>query len=128
MSVFDYSKFLDLAKSLQGFQTEEENRSGISRCYYSVFSKAKIFCGIHKLLTTSQLRNTTGSVHAMIIEKLKDSEDEEIFKIGSMIDTLRARRNEADYNSYCDDSGTNRFLLDTIEMTIELKKYISDYK
>lgn len=120
MTAFDWQKYILVAEKLQIDDSEESNRSGISRAYYATFNRAKILCLNEKLITTADERDFTGGIHSKVIKLLLGEDNHELNSIGHKLKTLRFRRNNADYKTYCDESGTSKLLMDTINKAKEL--------
>ncbi len=94
---FDWWKYIDVAVALQNIKSEEAIRSGISRTYYAVFGKTRILCLNSNILKKHEMKGR--SAHQTIIDKLKLSDEKELAKIGQYMETLRERRNDADYEA-----------------------------
>src|SRR5690606_6773141 len=96
---FDWKNYLRLAEYLySNVDSEAAYRTGISRAYYSVFCAAKLFCINEKILSQGQ---TKGShVHRNVISALISHEEREFKRIGKKLETLREKRNEADYDPF----------------------------
>jgi uncharacterized protein (UPF0332 family) len=88
---FEWRKFFDLAKQLQGQSNEEAQRSSISRAYYAVFCTAR-----NHLKVKGFVFPETGEVHMGVWNRLKDSRMQ-CRDIGEIGDRLRRRRVKADY-------------------------------
>ncbi len=95
---FDWENFISLADQLVNRSDADEAayRSAISRAYYGVFGKIKIYVS-----ATHKIKQSPGdAIHQKIIETLKQSEDSQEFSLGNSLSQLRASRNEADYDSH----------------------------
>ncbi len=85
--------FLDVAKNLARSQFEASLRSAISRAYYAMLNAAVQF--LFQLgFRVAQGPGKHGEVH----HRLFNSGVEQALKFSNMLDELRKRRNDADYN------------------------------
>ncbi|AZI27035.1 hypothetical protein EA772_17475 [Pedobacter sp. G11] len=125
---FDWIKYLIVAENLKSSGTEESCRSGISRAYYAVFGRAKIFCINQSIVKTKDLNDNRNKIHSFLINSLVESDHPELFEIGKNIETLRVRRNDADYNADCKESGKISVLEDSILIVNGVLKKINDYE
>jgi uncharacterized protein (UPF0332 family) len=121
---FDWREFLNFAESISSNDLPSYNRSGISRAYYAVFGYARLFCVAENLIRQSDLKSY--KIHAIVVDALKDSDDEFLFEIGARIEALKNRRKEADYEAFSRDV-SNKHLLDTIKKSHEVLDLISEY-
>jgi uncharacterized protein (UPF0332 family) len=85
--------FLDVAKNLARSQFEASLRSAISRAYYAMLNSAVQFL-IQLGFRVAQGPGKHGEVH----HRLSNSGVEQALKFSNMLDELRKRRNDADYN------------------------------
>jgi uncharacterized protein (UPF0332 family) len=85
--------FLDVAKNLARSQIEASLRSAISRAYYAMLNSAVQFL-IQLGFRVAQGPGKHGEVH----HRLFNSGIEPALKFSNMLDELRKRRNDADYN------------------------------
>jgi len=85
---------LALADRLAASPAEPEGRAAVGRAYYGAFHRAVILieegCGV--VLPRDR------DVHGKLRFCLEESKNDELIKIASKLDTLRAERNRADYN------------------------------
>lgn len=84
--------FLELAKKLQGSESEAERRTAVSRAYYAVFNFVKSF------LSDAQItlpKDAAG--HEKAHRYLLNSGLPEARKLADDLSNLRVRRNDADY-------------------------------
>lgn len=124
MSGFDWREYLGFAESVKDFNTDAANRAGISRSYYAVFGHAKMFCVNNYLLKMHEI--TKHDAHSRITKTLIDADDVELEEIGHRIKVLKIRREEADYQAYCENID-NEYLLDTIRRARKVLELIADY-
>jgi uncharacterized protein (UPF0332 family) len=87
---FDWAKYIELADILHNKKTEESYRSAISRAYYGVFCLSRNIKGFK--------RYKKSNVHLKVIEVLRKSSNSNERLIGKLLDNLRIKRNNADYN------------------------------
>jgi uncharacterized protein (UPF0332 family) len=99
MTPFDWSQYLALADGLsrqpEAVGPEEASyRAAVSRAYYAAFCAARNYA-----------RDRDGAVvggsvgdHLSIINHFRRSSEKDRRKIGVVLDTLRDRRNKADYS------------------------------
>lgn len=123
---FEWKSFLDIAEYLQdNLENEASFRSGISRAYYSVFCSAKLFCIDEKIVTAKEVSGP--QAHTVVINSLMNHAEKDFKSIGKKLQTLRLRRNEADYDSY--RKGIDKkYLISTIEMSKDVFKSLDDLK
>jgi uncharacterized protein (UPF0332 family) len=99
MNSFDWSHYLRLADGLsqqpEAVGPEEASyRAAISRAYYGAFCAARNYARDHDgTVVTSSVGD-----HLNIINHFRRSSEKSRKKIGIMLDTLRDRRNKADYS------------------------------
>jgi len=127
MTPFDWHKFLSVAENLTLPNNPESNRSGISRAYYAAFGKSRIFCKNLSIIQAKDFMGFNPNVHTLLINELVGSEHDDLKAIGQRLKTLRARRNDADYNASCTESGKLSLLNNSINLSKEVMKYIVDY-
>lgn len=93
--MFDFSKFNDVGDYLSKIDSEENNRSAISRYYYSVFGSVRMYL----VLIMQEFEFTNNhDVHSRICDRMIDSKDNTESEIGEILDDLREIRNYADYD------------------------------
>jgi len=103
---FDWSEFLDVARSLAGEQVDEpseeaKSRAATSRAYYAAFCSAR-----NHLKNIDDVKVPATNAHQIVREKYKNaSYDGERVKIGNQLNQLGTYRNHADYHDQYDDSG-----------------------
>ena len=121
---FDWRNYLKLAEYLYlNIDSEAACRTGISRAYYSVLCAAKVFCLNEKILS---LHETRGSqVHRNVINSLIDHQERDFVKIGKKLETLREKRNDADYDSFKKGLDKKELCI-TIEMSKDIFTMIED--
>src|SRR5436305_1039329 len=93
----DPRDFLELAGNLANSALEPaaaRNRAAISRAYYAGFLVAEKFLND---LSITIVR--TKDAHAYVPRYLRYSDDDELKSAASILDTLRARRRRADYET-----------------------------
>ena len=100
---FDWSEYLELAQELAGDAASSPNkdaklRSAISRAYYAAFCKARnhlrdIDRDQKLLANPPKVKN----VHKYVRNQFEHSSDRSRKKIGTDLNRLRLRRNDADY-------------------------------
>lgn len=123
---FDWLDYLKFAEHIhKEYNCEAAIRSGVSRSYYSIFSTAKLFCLSENLITTKESKSS--KCHQTVIEVLKDHDELDFVKIGKKLETLRERRNDADYEKFS-RGFDSRFLISTIELTKETFEIINSLK
>jgi len=127
MSAFDWYKYISVAEILKDFATEESSRAGISRSYYAAFGKTKIFCLNNSIVKSAEAQQNKNKIHQFIITKLLDSDHEDLYLLGQHMQTLRNRRNDADYNAECIESGKVSLLVNSISLAKEVIVLIKDY-
>ena len=97
---FDWTEYLKLAKKLAG-QTgispsrEAMLRSSVSRAYYAVFCKTRNY--LRDIEMDSSIPRD-GKVHQYVINKFRNSKDDQYRRIGIYLDRLRVDRNRVDYD------------------------------
>jgi uncharacterized protein (UPF0332 family) len=128
MIPFDWHKFLAVAENLRLLNNSESNRSGISRAYYAAFGKSRIFCKNLSIIQAKDFMDFSSNVHTLLIKELVSSEHDDLKAIGQRLKTLRARRNDADYNASCTESGKLSLLNNSINLSKEVMEYIANYK
>ena len=122
---FDWNDFLLLAKNLNGESFTHDisvakYRTAISRSYYAAFNICKSyivdFFGVD--LESEKIRNIRAYYkvkdHGLIPKLMLTSNNKEICKKATRLDTLRGRRKDADYNSERIENITRK-TKDTIE-------------
>lgn len=96
---FDFKEYLVIAEYLHAnVRSEASIRTAISRAYYSVFSAAKSFCLNEKIINTFESKGP--NCHAKVIDGLVAHDDRSIKAVGKKLESLREKRNDADYDSY----------------------------
>lgn len=91
---FDWKEYITLAKdlTLKSSPNQAELRTATSRIYYGAFGPCK---------NGKNLQLVRGSdIHEKVIKSYKESEVSHEISIGNLLDNLRQRRNEADYNAF----------------------------
>jgi uncharacterized protein (UPF0332 family) len=95
---FDWREYLELAEELSERSEEACWRSAISRAYYSAFKEFSLLSGLsfrgensHKKLT-DEFKNPDESLSENL-----ELPSNQIMTIGSILNELRMKRNEADY-------------------------------
>lgn len=92
--MFDFSKFSDVGDYLSLKNCEENNRSAISRYYYSVFGSVRMYLVL--FLNEFEFIDNF-RVHSRICDRMGNSDDNTESEIGEILDDLREIRNYADY-------------------------------
>ncbi len=94
---FDWSGFISIAENLCDTKNDQASlRTSVSRAYYGVFGKVKIYC-----LAKYNLRDSfADGIHQKIIGTLKESANNQEYSLGNTLSQLRGSRNDADYNSH----------------------------
>jgi uncharacterized protein (UPF0332 family) len=87
---FDWKDFIRLAKELIKQSDEASLRSGISGAYYGVFCILRNKKGLKDYKKSD--------VHLKVITLYINSSNPQEKRVGSLLDELRKRRNDADYN------------------------------
>lgn len=95
--IFDWDKFRELAEELRQGKTEAMQRTAISRIYYAVYHRAKIFLESEGF----QFRQFESS-HRQIWDEFKDK-GRTFAAIGNTGDRLRTNRVKADYIAEIDN-------------------------
>ena len=88
--MFDFSKFSYVGDYLSLKNCEENNRSAISRYYYSVFGSVRIYLVLF-------LNEFEFLDNLRICDRMSNSDDNTESEIGEILDDLREIRNYADY-------------------------------
>jgi len=91
---FDWKEYINLAKdlTLKSNPNQAELRTATSRIYYGAFGQCKI---------SKNFQLVRGSdIHERVIKSYKESEVSIEISIGNLLDNLRQRRNEADYDAF----------------------------
>ena len=107
---FDWNEYLLLAKSLNDESITRDislakYRTAINRAYYAAFniSKSYIVDFFHIDLNSDEIRNIKSKYkvedHGLIPRLLLTSDNREICRKATRLDTLRGRRVDADYKS-----------------------------
>lgn len=94
---FDWNEFRAFAESLRESETEAAKRTAISRIYYAVYHRAKIYLESEGF----QFRQFESS-HRQIWDEFKDK-GRTFAAIGNTGDRLRANRVKADYIAKIED-------------------------
>lgn len=90
---FDWNQYIILAnKLIENNPQEAEIRSAISRAYYGAFIPCRNYKGYGK---------TTKDIHQKVIDDFKKSDIQEGVSLGNFLDSLRSKRNNADYDGFC---------------------------
>jgi hypothetical protein len=110
---FDPGDFLELAKRLVAGNspTQAELRTAVSRAYYAAHLTVR-----EKLTSDGTFQTTgTGDDHEMVITYLRQKDD----VLGDHLDSLRRRRNQADYRLEPDlDPNETRFAIALAETVL----------
>lgn len=123
---FNWNNYIDVATHLHDtLDSEASFRSGVSRAYYSVFGRSKLLC-LNTLHLISRSDSQSAKCHTLIPTVLINHEDEDLQEIGMMIETIKARRIEADYDPFSRNF-TKDFLSDTIELGRQIIEIIDTY-
>lgn len=98
--LFQWEKYLELARVLAGDQKEEKLRSAISRAYYYAFHMSQSFSESQG--TTINRNTVRNSVHMEVIKFLKEfgrkHSNQRIQKAGQTLGKLKDKRDSADYD------------------------------
>lgn len=102
MSAFDWSEYLTIADDLRGARAptaseEARNRAAVSRAYYAAFCSARDY--LVDLGEISPARDDEPRLHGDVMRRFKQASDGRRVKIGRWLDTMRAARNQCDYES-----------------------------
>lgn len=90
---FDWNDYVSLAADLNlGSPTDAQMRSATSRAYYGAFIQCRNKMG--------KSMKKEGAIHQEIIKDFKASDQSGEVSIGNLLDDLRQRRNDADYNGF----------------------------
>jgi len=90
---FDWNNYLLLVSDLNsGSPSIAQMRSATSRAYYGAFIQCRNKKG--------KSAKKEAAIHQEIIREFKTSDQPEEISIGNLLDDLRQRRNDADYNSF----------------------------
>ena len=109
--MFDFRKVYDVANHLSIIDSEEFNRSAISRYYYSIFCCARLYL----ILVLGENSFFDGKdIHKRVSKRLSNSNDFTEVSIGYILDDLRYLRNLADYDWYEKDSSFFKRKLDFV--------------
>lgn len=95
--IFDWDKFRELAENLRQSEEESAKRTAISRIYYAVYHRAKIYLENEGF----QFRQFESS-HRQIWDEFKDK-GRTFAAIGNTGDRLRANRVKTDYIAEIED-------------------------
>lgn len=87
---FDWREYIRLAEELINQDKESCLRSGVSRAYYGVFCIMRDKAGFKTYKEYD--------VHRKVIEYYKSSRDKKEQYVGKLLDELRKKRNDADYD------------------------------
>ena len=115
---FDWNEYILLATdSNSGSPSIAQMRSSTSRAYYGAFN----LCRIHLGYTTKK----GGDIHQTVITELKTSDIRNEVSIGNLLDDLRRKRNDADYNGFHNPtSQTTQFHIKNAERIVTLLKTV----
>lgn len=100
---FQPCEFLDFAKRIAEGTSEAEMRTCISRAYYAVFLLARETLKKRTLYKEKEIgkylqsRNKRGGTHEYVICKFKDMQNSDANHIADLLQDLKAKRVEADY-------------------------------
>lgn len=108
--MFDWIKFVMLARILLDSNDEEYIRSGISRYYYGAFGVIRRY--LINVKGKYYLKSQSSDVHKDIIDELRLSRDTTENKLSELFNKLRKARNEADYDGELDINYFKKFLKD----------------
>lgn len=114
----DGKDFLDVAKRLYNSSHEADRRTSISRAYYAFFNHVKS-CLVAKGIVLSK----AAAAHEKAYQYLHNSGIEEADDIASELNSLRTKRNEADYNMKASDFDAKNCLL----WYMKAEKCITDF-
>ena len=90
---FNWEEYIKLANKLSQKEDESSLRTAISRAYYGVFCIARNKKG-YKNPAFRKGKN----IHWIVINAYKNSAQSADRRIGKVLDSLRRRRNNADYD------------------------------
>lgn len=94
---FNWRNYISFASELCKRQDESALRSSISRAYYGAFCLSRNY-----LINESKIQQPRyeelGKIHKLVIDYLSDSDDADENTIGQYLDSLRKKRNLADYD------------------------------
>lgn len=98
--IFDWNKYLLLAKAFAGNSTSEYERCAISRAYYAVFNIACYKTNLKgRFDKHAALIKNFKELDFTVTSNLDFLEDEVLEQIGEELEYLRIRRNWADYET-----------------------------
>ena len=123
--IFDWINYLTLAEQLNSDTANEAQlRTSISRSYYCVFHKARLLClNDLKIIKTVELRGINS--HKLVIDRLAEQSDEDLYEISHRLSSLKERREKADYEATADIRQT--YVNDTILKAQMVLKMIREY-
>ena len=95
--MFDWLRYIYLAKVLIERNDEESLRSAISRLYYGFFGVVRRY--LINVKNKYYLRVHTHDVHSNVYDELRFSNDPTEKQIANILNKLRLVRNNADYDA-----------------------------
>lgn len=101
----DGKEFLDVAKRLHNSAHEADRRTSISRAYYAFFNH------VRSCLAAKGIELPPAGAHSKAYEYLRYSDILEAKETAAGLDSLRSKRNEADYDMRAKNITTNNCLL-----------------
>ena len=126
--MFDWKKFILLAKRLCDIKTEESIRTIVSRLYYGIFGIVRRY-----LINVKQkyyLRGADIKVHKHVSNELKHSKDSTEKELSEILNKLRVFRNHADYDDEYDEQFFAEFLYENrkdLEIAIDIANYFMNH-
>lgn len=108
--MFDWVKFIVLAKMLFKRLDEESIRTSISRFYYGVFGVVRRY--LIRVEHKYYLARRDGNIHKKVSDEIKNSDNSTLKEISKIFHKLRVARNRADYDSEYDVVYFTKFLED----------------
>jgi uncharacterized protein (UPF0332 family) len=123
--IFDWREYLVFAEYIHSnIATEASKRSSVSRSYYSVYHKTRLFC-LNTLKIINTFESTGANCHALIHTRLIEQDDEDLFEIANRFHAIKLRRQEADYNAKAEIS--ENYVVDTISKSIQVIELITNF-
>lgn len=124
MEEFIWSDFYEVGLNLSKNTEEAYLRSAIGRYYYAIFGMARLY-----LTDTMKERRykSRNNIHKKLIKRLMNSNDKNESSVGEILETLRKRRNWADYdlkkNNY-EDFTSLKYLESDAKKSLETINYL----
>jgi uncharacterized protein (UPF0332 family) len=124
--IFDWQNYYTLARELSECPENIDAclRSSVSRAYYSAYGKARVFC-MYSLGILSTKEATDRNCHAILVDKLAETDEEDLLVISQKISALKIRRQKADYDAKFDVN--KKYVAEALEMSKEIIELISNY-